>query len=71
MKILILKYGSNIVRSHETHIQQVPYSFDRNIEEGRNALLDIMRQKREKEGKKTRREKKETGGVINSMGNDV
>lgn len=69
-KTVILKYGSNIVRVHAIHVQEIPYSFDRNTEEGRNALLNMLRHQKEEE-ENTRKEKGEIEAVINPVGNIV
>ncbi len=42
-KTVILKYGSNIIRAHETHVQEKPYSFIRDTEEGKTTLLDMLK----------------------------
>lgn len=64
-KTVILKYGSNIVRAHETHIQEIPYSFDKDIEDGRNALLDTLKHQRNEEKAKSNRQ--ETEVVMNPI----
>ena len=57
-KTVILKYGSNIVRAHETHVQEIPYQFESDTEEGRNAQLVLLRHQKENEDK-IRSDKKE------------
>lgn len=67
-KTLILKYGSNIVRAHETHVQEIPYSFDRDTEEGRSALLDVLKHQRKNEDAESK--KKEIEAVVNPVANE-
>ncbi|XP_045105480.1 uncharacterized protein LOC123500989 [Portunus trituberculatus] len=67
-KTVILKYGSNIVRAHETHVQEMPYRFERDTAEGRSALLGMLRHKKENEDK-IRSDKKEIEAVVNPVEN--
>ena len=67
-KTVILMYGSNIVRAHETHVQEMPYSFERDTEEGRSALLDMLRHQKENEDE-IRNGKKEIEAVVNPVEN--
>ena len=69
-KTVILKYGSNIVRAHETHIQELPYSFQRDTEEGRNALLGMLRHRKENEVE-IRSDRKEIEAVVNPVEKNV
>ena len=41
-KTVILKHGSYIVRCHETHVLEVPYSFKRDTEQGKENLLKYV-----------------------------
>ena len=61
-KTVVLKYGSNVVRAHETHVQEIPYSFDVNTTDGRKELFDMLRNKREENGKM-----KEIEAVVNPV----
>ena len=47
-KTVILKYGAHIVRCHEVHVQEIPYSFERETEEGRKDLLEMIKNSQEK-----------------------
>ena len=42
-KTVILKYGAHIVRCHEIHVQEIPYSFERDTEKGRKDLLEMLK----------------------------
>ena len=42
-KTVLLKYGAHIVRCHETHVQEIPYSFERDTEKGRKDLLEMLK----------------------------
>lgn len=65
-KTLILKYGSYIVRAHETHVQKIPFSFNKDSEEGRKGLLEVLRHQRE-ERKESTSNQKEIEAVVNSV----
>ena len=45
-KTVILKYGSNIVRVHETRIKETAYNFNSDIENGRRSLIDLIKERR-------------------------
>ena len=38
-KTILLKHGSHMVRCHESHVQEMPYDFVRDTNDGRNDLL--------------------------------
>ena len=67
-KTVILKYGSNIVKTHETHVQETPYSFDRSTEDGRHALLDMVRGQRDE---KVMDKEKEIEAVVNPVSIEI
>ena len=50
-KTVILKYGSNIVRVHETRIKEVSYNFESDIENGKRALLELIKERRKSDEK--------------------
>ena len=58
-KIVILKYGAYIVRAHEIHVQDAPYNFEEDREEGRKKLLETLKEYRDTE--KNRQEGKTSG----------
>ncbi|MPC88433.1 hypothetical protein E2C01_083335 [Portunus trituberculatus] len=71
-KTLILKYGSGIVQAHETQVQEIPYNFDKDAEEGRKALLDVLRhQRKERKEEKVSSKEKEIKAVVNPVENVV
>ena len=57
-KTVILKYGSCIVRCHETHVLEVPYSFKKETEQGKENLLKYVESvfKRDKSNKEPENE---------------
>ena len=43
-KTIILKYGANIIRAHETHVQEIPCSYQNAVEEEKHKLLETVRE---------------------------
>ena len=52
-KTVIVKYGSHIVKCHEVHVQEIPYSFDRDTEKGRQDLLEMLQNNLHEKSKKS------------------
>ena len=54
-KTIIVKYGANIVKCHEIHVQEIPYSFERDTEKGRKELLEMIKDNRQKKVKDSKK----------------
>ena len=73
-KTVILKYGAHIVRCHEVHVQEIPYSFERDTEKGRKELLEIVKinhQEKPKENDETEEENYEDEYTVHNESNTL
>ena len=64
-KTVIVKYGAHIVRCHEVHVQEIPYSFERDTEKGRKELLEMVKNNRHEKSKDSNENEEESDSDIN------
>ena len=65
-KTVILKYGSYIVRCHETHVLEVPYSFKRDTEQGKENLLKYVESVLKRDKHNNKEDNDDNGSEISS-----